>query len=65
MKLQGKWLRHGTGKELLRINIFVAIGPSICEKCYIVNDYVINFVENTLVDVEKKPYNLLVMVNIH
>jgi polyphenol oxidase len=39
--------------------IFVAIGPSICEKCYIVNDYVINFVENILVDVEKKPYNLI------
>ncbi len=31
-------------------NILVAIGPSICEKCYIVNDYVINFVENILVD---------------
>ncbi|WP_342430524.1 peptidoglycan editing factor PgeF [Neobacillus sp. FSL H8-0543] len=40
-------------------SIFVAIGPSICDKCYIVNDYVINFVENTLVDADKKPYNLV------
>nr|WP_263328082.1 peptidoglycan editing factor PgeF [Neobacillus sp. Marseille-Q6967] len=39
--------------------IYIVIGPSICKKCYIVNDYVINFVENILVDVEKKPYNLI------
>ena len=49
------WSREGIEAD----NIFVAIGPSICEKCYIVNDYVINFVENTLVDTDKKPYNLL------
>jgi polyphenol oxidase len=40
-------------------DIFVAIGPSICEKCYIVDERVIHFVENTLEDVEKKPYNLI------
>lgn len=40
-------------------NILVAIGPSICEKCYIVNDYVIEFVQKILEDVEKKPYNLI------
>ncbi|MBT2725999.1 peptidoglycan editing factor PgeF [Bacillus sp. ISL-75] len=39
--------------------IFVAIGPSICEKCYIVDQRVINLVENTLVDVETLPYNLI------
>jgi YfiH family protein len=39
--------------------IFVVMGPSICEKCYIVNHHVINFVENILEDVEKKPYNLI------
>jgi polyphenol oxidase len=39
------------------VNILVAIGPSICEKCYIVDDYVINFVQKVLDDVEKKPYN--------
>ncbi|MEH7272771.1 peptidoglycan editing factor PgeF [Neobacillus vireti] len=50
-----KWEREGIAPN----EIFVVIGPSICEKCYIVNDYVINFVENTLVDVEKKPYNLI------
>lgn len=47
------------GEGIAPYQIFIAIGPSICEKCYIVNDYVINFVENTLVDVEKKPYNLI------
>jgi len=40
-------------------DIFVAIGPSICEKCYIVDDHVIGYVEKTLEDVEKKPYNLI------
>jgi len=39
--------------------IFVTIGPSICEKCYIVDKRVINLVENTLVDVEILPYNLI------
>jgi polyphenol oxidase len=40
--------------------ILVTIGPSICEKCYIVDDYVINYVQNILEDVEKRPYNLIV-----
>lgn len=54
-KMIEKWEVEG----ILPNQIFVTIGPSICEKCYIVNDYVINFVENTLVDVEEKPYNLI------
>ncbi len=54
-KMVEQWEREGIKSE----QIFVTIGPSICEKCYIVNDYVINFVENTLVDVEEKPYNLI------
>jgi polyphenol oxidase len=54
-KMIEKWEEEGIPAH----QIFVTIGPSICEKCYIVNDYVINFVENTLVDVEKKPYNLI------
>lgn len=37
--------------------IFAVIGPSICEKCYIVDDRVMSFVENVVEDVEKKPYN--------
>ena len=39
--------------------ILVAIGPSICERCYIVDKHIINLVENTLEDVEKLPYNLI------
>ncbi|MHC0037247.1 peptidoglycan editing factor PgeF [Pseudoneobacillus sp. C159] len=49
------WRKIGIQKS----NIKVAIGPSICKNCYIVDDYVINFVEKTLEDVEKKPYNLI------
>ena len=37
--------------------ISVAIGPSICENCYIVDDYVINLVHNKLEDVVILPYN--------
>jgi polyphenol oxidase len=54
-KMVEQWKGEGISPD----QIFVAIGPSICENCYIVNDYVINFVENILVDVEKKPYNLI------
>lgn len=39
--------------------ILVAIGPSICENCYIVDDHVIKLVQNKLDDVERKPYNLI------
>ncbi|ALC91063.1 laccase [Bacillus sp. FJAT-18017] len=38
-------------------DILAAIGPSICEKCYIVDDYVLSFVKKRLEHVEKKPYN--------
>jgi polyphenol oxidase len=57
---------HGIAKEMIEAwkrahidpkNILVAIGPSICEKCYNVDDFVIDFVQKILVDVEKKPYN--------
>lgn len=39
--------------------LIVVIGPSICEKCYIVDDRVIKLVQNRLEAVEKKPYNLI------
>jgi polyphenol oxidase len=37
--------------------ISVIIGPSICKKCYIVDERVIKLVEKVLEGVEKKPYN--------
>lgn len=49
------WGREGINPQ----QILVAIGPSICKKCYIVDKRVINLVENTLVDVEILPYNLI------
>jgi polyphenol oxidase len=48
------------GKEGIRPEqIFVAIGPSICEKCYIVDQQVINFVEKSLVEGAAFTYNLI------
>jgi polyphenol oxidase len=38
-------------------DILAVIGPSICEKCYIVDNRVIAFVEKILEGVEQKPYN--------
>ncbi|MCQ6274015.1 peptidoglycan editing factor PgeF [Bacillus sp. V3B] len=59
---------HGIAEEMIRTfqeeglkvnDILVAIGPSICENCYIVDDHVIKLVENRLEGVERKPYNLI------
>lgn len=59
---------HGIAEEMIRAfqaegieasDIFVAIGPSICENCYIVDDHVIKLVQNKLEGVERKPYNLI------
>ncbi|SFA75260.1 MULTISPECIES: peptidoglycan editing factor PgeF [unclassified Bacillus (in: firmicutes)] len=52
-KMVSTWQQEGIDVE----RISVIIGPSICKKCYIVDDYVITFVQNTLEHVEKKPYN--------
>ncbi|UII57333.1 peptidoglycan editing factor PgeF [Cytobacillus spongiae] len=59
---------HGIASEMIHLfnsegipsnEISVVIGPAICEKCYIVDERVIQFVENRLEDVERKPYNLI------
>ena len=54
-KMVELWQKEGIAPE----QIFAAIGPSICEKCYIVDKRVIDFVQKVLEDVEKKPYNLI------
>jgi polyphenol oxidase len=54
-KMVQNWEKEGIDPK----DILVVIGPSICEKCYIVDDYVIDFVQKILEDVEKKPYNLI------
>lgn len=54
-KMVMAWSREGIQSN----RIFVAIGPSICEKCYIVDKYVMNFVEKSLEDGGVLPYNLL------
>ncbi len=55
VKMVQRWEEEGIRPE----QIFVTIGPSICNKCYIVDKHVIDLVQNILVDVEKKPYNLI------
>ncbi|WP_251549077.1 peptidoglycan editing factor PgeF [Neobacillus muris] len=49
------WRNEGIPPE----EIYIAIGPSICEECYIVDNHVVNLVENILEDVDEKPYNLI------
>jgi polyphenol oxidase len=47
------FVQHGSHPSA----ISVIIGPSICKKCYIVDERVIKLVEKVLEGVEKKPYN--------
>jgi YfiH family protein len=54
-EMVGLWGMEGIRPQ----EIFVTIGPSICKKCYIVDNRVIDLVQNILVDVEEKPYNLV------
>ncbi|PLS06474.1 peptidoglycan editing factor PgeF [Neobacillus cucumis] len=54
-KMVKAWGQEGIKPE----QIFVAIGPSICEKCYIVDQHVINFVEKSLEVGAALSYNLL------
>lgn len=49
------WGQEGINPD----EIFVAIGPSICDKCYIVDDRIINLVKKILEDDEVLPYNLV------
>jgi YfiH family protein len=54
-KMIDTWGQEGIRPE----EIYVAIGPSICEKCYIVDQHVINFVEKSLVEGSAFTYNLI------
>lgn len=58
----------GIGKEMIHVfnhenipaqDVFIVIGPAICENCYIVDNRVIDLVQNILEDVEENPYNLI------
>lgn len=40
-------------------DLFVAIGPSICQNCYVVDDKVIDHVQKLLEEYDEKPYNLI------
>lgn len=58
----------GIGREMISClsaegvkpsEVHVAIGPSICEKCYVVDDYVVSHLQNKVEDVTKNTYNLI------
>ncbi|HAQ07572.1 MAG TPA: peptidoglycan editing factor PgeF [Bacillus bacterium] len=55
--IAGEMIRkfHQNGANLEKIS--AVIGPSICKKCYIVDERVILLVKNILEDVEHLPYN--------
>lgn len=58
-QIAARMVKHWQKEGITPEEIFVTIGPSICNKCYIVDKHVIDLVQNILVDVEKKPYNLI------
>lgn len=55
--IAGEMVKHFQENNIPPSEIFVVIGPSICETCYIVDERVITLVQNILEDVGKKPYN--------
>ncbi|WP_075981004.1 peptidoglycan editing factor PgeF [Bacillus massilinigeriensis] len=57
--IAGRMIDVFKGNGIQPSDIFIVIGPSICKKCYIVDNHVINLVQNILEDVEEKPYNLI------
>lgn len=51
---------HSLNNEGIKSSeIFVIIGPSICETCYIVDEHVIRFVDQRLMSVKDKPYHVI------
>lgn len=54
--IAAEMIRKFQSEGIAANEISVAIGPSICENCYIVDDYVINLVHNKLEDVAILPY---------
>lgn len=54
-KMVGLWKKEGIDPK----QIYAVIGPSICRKCYVVDDKVINLVQKLLEETDEKPYNLI------
>ncbi|MGG0283633.1 peptidoglycan editing factor PgeF [Peribacillus butanolivorans] len=54
-----KMVEAWQSKGIKSTEIFAVIGPSICSKCYVVDDKVIDLVQNLLEDNDEKPYNLI------
>lgn len=59
---------HGIGRKMIEAweiegikptEVFAVIGPSICSKCYVVDDKVIDLVRNLLEEYDEKPYTLI------
>jgi YfiH family protein len=52
-KMADMWAEEGISKE----DILAVIGPSICQKCYIVDEKVIDKVQKWVIDSKEMPYN--------
>lgn len=55
--IAGEMVSVFSGKGADPAEVLSVIGPSICEKCYVVDERVIKLVENILEGVEKNTYN--------
>jgi polyphenol oxidase len=59
LNIAGNMINEFTNYGAKSEEILVAIGPSICGKCYQVDDRVIDKVKKLLEDCDEKPYNLI------
>jgi YfiH family protein len=54
-----KMVKALQGEGISANEIFVVIGPSICQSCYVVDDKVIDNVQKLLEEYDEKPYTLI------
>lgn len=58
-KIAAKTVEMFAKEEIDPKDIYVVIGPSICNKCYVVSEPVIKTVQKALEHRQEKPYNLI------
>ncbi|MGN1401747.1 MAG: peptidoglycan editing factor PgeF [Bacillus sp. (in: firmicutes)] len=58
LEIAGTMVDRWAEKGIEPKDIYAVIGPSICQKCYVVDDKVIEHVDKIVTDEGEKPYNL-------
>jgi YfiH family protein len=58
-EIASKMVKAWQGEGIAANEIFVIIGPSICQSCYVVDNKVMDNVQNLLEEYDEKPYNLI------